>query len=169
MKTTQSGDLAPLGYVMAVPICYCKPGKSALVKKRIEDKNLKFKNIAFTIDRYIVSKSKVATDTFTADGTTTSFVVDELIHEEDIIVKEGTETVFVGQGVTADNNIKPTYLTADGTLRSADHELGITLSHNTTTKKTTITFTKEVPSDGTIIKVERANDKYLKFRDKGIQ
>ena len=169
MKTTQAGDLAPLGYVMAVPICYCKPGTAELVKKRIKDKALLFKNISFIIDRYVISKSKVATETFTADGTTTSFVVDELIHEEDIIVKEGTETVFVGQGVTADNNVKPTYLTADGTIRSADHELGITLSHNTTTKKTTITFTKEVPSDGTIIKVERANDKYLKFRDKGIQ
>ena len=169
MKTTQAGDLAPLGYVMAVPVCYCKPGTSALVKKRIEDKSLNFKNIAFTIDRYVVSTSKVATDTFTADGTTTSFVVDELIHEQDILVKEGTSTVFVGQGVTADNNIKPTYLTADGTLRSADHELGVTLTHDTTTKKTTITFTKEVPSAGTIIKVERSNDKYLKFRDKGIQ
>jgi hypothetical protein len=169
MKTTQAGDLAPLGYVMAVPLCYCKPGTSALVKKRIEDKALNFKNIAFTVDRYVVSKSKVATEKFTADGTTTSFVVDELLHEEDILVKEGTNTVFVGQGVTADNNIKPTYLTADGTLRSADHELGITLTHNTTTKKTTITFTKEVPSAGTIIKVERSNDKYLKFRDKGIQ
>ncbi len=168
MKTTQSGDLAPLGYVMAVPICYCKPGKSALVKKRIEDKNLKFKNIAFTVDRYIVSKSKVATDTFTGDGTTKSFVVDEILHEEDLLIKEGSNVVFVGQGVTADNNIKPTYLTADGTLRSADHELGITLSHNTTTRKTTITFTKEVPQAGTIIKVERSNDKYLKFRDKGI-
>jgi hypothetical protein len=169
MKTTQAGDLAPLGYVMAVPVCYCKPGTSGLVKKRIEDKSLNFNNIAFTIDRYVVSTSKVATDTFTADGTTTSFVVDELIHEEDILVKEGTSTVFVGQGVTADNNIKPTYLTADGTLRSADHELGITLTHNTTARKTTITFTKEVPSAGTIIKVERSNDKYLKFRDKGIQ
>ena len=168
MKTTQAGDLAPLGYVMAVPICYCKPGTSALVKKRIEDKNLKFKNISFIIDRYIVSKSKVATESFTGDGLTASFVVDELIHEEDILVKEGSDIVFVGQGVTADNNIKPTYLTADGTLRSADHELGITLSHNTSTKKTTITFTKEVPSDGTIIKVERSNDKYLKFRDKGL-
>ena len=168
MKTTQSGDLAPLGYVMAVPICYCKPGKSGLVKKRIEDKKLNFKNIKFTIDRYVVNKSKVATETFTGDGSTTSFVVDELIHEEDILVKEGSSTVFVGQGVTADNNIKPTYLTADGTLRSADHELGITLSHNTTTKKTTITFTKEVPQNGTLIKVERSNDKYLKFRDKGI-
>jgi hypothetical protein len=169
MKTTQAGDLAPLGYVTAVPICYCKPGTSALVKKRIEDKALNFKNIAFTIDRYVVSKSKVATDTFTADGTTDSFVVDELLHEEDVLIKEGTNTVFVGQGVTADNNIKPTYLTADGTLRSADHELGITLSHNTATKKTTITFTKETPQAGTIIKVERSNDKYLKFRDKGIQ
>ena len=168
MKTTQSGDLAPLGYVMAVPICYCKPGTSALVKKRIEDKVLNFKNIAFTIDRYVVSKSKVATDTFTADGSTTSFLVDELIHEEDILVKEGTNTVFVGKGVTADNNVKPTYLTADGTIRSTDHELGITLTHNTTTNKTTITFTKQVPTAGTIIKVERSNDKYLKFRDKGI-
>jgi hypothetical protein len=117
----------------------------------------------------VVSTSAAATDTFTADGTTTSFVVDEIIHEEDILVKEGTDTVFVGQGVTADNNISPTYLTADGTIRSADHELGITLSHNTTTMKTTITFTKLVPQAGTIIKVERANDKYLKFRDKGIQ
>ena len=168
MKTTQAGDLAPLGYVMAVPICYCKPGKSALIKKRIEDKNLEFKNIAFTIDRYVVSKSKVATETFTADGTTTSFVVDEILHEEDLLIKEGSNVVFIGQGVTADNNIKPTYLTADGTLRSADHEFGITLSHNTTTKKTTITFTKEVPQAGTLIKVERSNDKYLKFRDKGI-
>ena len=169
MKTTQSGDLAPLGYVMAVPICYCNPGTSELVKKRIKDKALEFKNIAFTIDRYVVSKSKVATDTFTADGITASFIVDELIHEQDISIKEGTNTVSVGQGVTADNNVKPTYLTADGTIRSADHELGITLSHNTTTKKTTITFTKQVPSVGTIIKVERSNDKYLKFRDKGIQ
>ena len=169
MKTTQAGDLAPLGYVTAVPICYCKPGTSALVKKRIDDKQLNFRNIAFTIDRYVVSKSKVATETFTADGTTKSFVVNELIHEEDILVMEGANTVFVGQGVTADNNIKPTYLTADGTLRSADHELGITLSHNTSTMQTTINFTKETPQAGTIIKVERSNDKYLKFRDKGIQ
>ncbi len=169
MKTTQSGDLAPLGYVKAVPICYCKPGTSGLVKKRIIDKALNFKNIAFTIDRYVVSTSKVATETFTGDGTTASFVVDEIIHEEDILVKEGASKVFVGQGVTADNNIKPTYLTADGTLRSADHELGITLTHDTTLMKTTITFTKEVPQLGTIIKVERSNDKYLKFRDKGIQ
>ena len=168
MKTTQEGGLAPLGYVMAVPVCYCKPGTSALVKKRIEDKALNFKNIAFTIDRYVVNKSIISPEEFTADGSTTTFQLNELVHEQDILILEGTQQVYVGSGVTADNNIKPTYLTADGTLRSADHELGITLTHDTTTKKTTITFTKEVPQAGTIIKVERGNDKYLKFRDKGI-
>ena len=169
MKTTQSGDLAPLGYVMAVPICYCKPGTSGLVKKRIEDKQLNFKNIAFTIDRYVVSKSKVATETFTADGSTTTFEVDELVHQEDILVKEGTATVLPGEGWTASGFAGHLNPTADTELRSADHEYGISLSYDSTTKKTTITFTKEVPSAGTIIKVERSNDKYLKFRDKGIQ
>ena len=168
MRTTQAGDLAPLGFILAVPICYCKPGTSALVKKRIEDKKLIFKNISFIVDRYTVSKSIVSPETFVGDGSTKAFVLNELVHEQDILVKEGTKVVFVGQGVTSDNVSLPTYLTADGTLRSTDHELGITLSHNTTTMKTTVTFTKETPADGTIIKVERANDKYLKFRNEGI-
>ena len=169
MKTTQAGDLAPLGYVTAVPICYCKPGTSALIKKRIEDKALNFKNIAFTIDRYVVSKSKVATETFTADGSTTTFEVDEIVHQEDILVKEGSEIVSPGEGWTASGFAGHLNPTADTELRSADHEYGISLTYNSTTNKTTITFTKEVPSAGTIIKVERSNDKYLKFRDKGIQ
>jgi hypothetical protein len=169
MKTTQAGDLAPLGYVAAVPICYCKPGTSALVKKRIEDKSLNFKNIAFTIDRYVVSKSKVATETFTADGTTASFIVDEIVHQEDILVKEGSEIVSPGEGWTASGFAGHLNPTADTELRSADHEYGISLTYDTTTNKTTITFTKEVPTAGTIIKVDRSNDKYLKFRDKGIQ
>lgn len=168
MKTTQAGDLAPLGYVMAVPVCYCKPGTSELIKKRIEDKALEFKNIAFTIDRYVVTKSIVSPEEFTADGSTTTFELDEIVHEQDILVLEGADRVFVGDGVTADNNIDPTWLTADNTLRSSDHEYGIELTHDTINKKTTITFTKEVPAAGTIIRVERSNDKYLKFRDKGI-
>jgi len=168
MKTTQVGGLAPLGYVMAVPICYCKPGTSALVKKRIEDKALNFRNIAFTIDRYQVSKSVVSPEQFTADGSTTTFQLNEIVHEQDIYVLEGTQQVYVGNGVTADNNIDPVWLTADNTLRSSDHEYGIELTHDTTNRKTTITFTKEVPQAGTIIKVERSNDKYLRFRDKGI-
>jgi len=169
MKTTQVGGLAPLGYVMAVPICYCKPGTAALIKKRIEDKALNFKNIAFTIDRYQVNKSVVSPEEFTADGSTTAFVVNELVHQEDILVKEGTQTVLAGEGWTASGFAGSLNPTADTELRSADHEYGITLSYDTTNNKTTITFTKEVPASGTIIRVERANDKYLRFRDKGIQ
>ena len=168
MRTTQAGALAPLGYVMAVPICYCKPGTSARLKKRIEDKNIEFKNIQFTMDRYAVSKSIVSPEVFTADGSTTAFTLNEIVHEQDILIKEGSNTVFVGSGVTADNNVSPSYLTVDGTMRSADHEFGATLTHDTTNKKTTINFTKEVPAEGTIIKVERSNDKYLAFRNKGI-
>jgi hypothetical protein len=165
MKTTQAGDLAPLGYVKAVPICYCQPGAAALIKKRIEDKSLNFKNIAFTIDRYQVSKSKVSPEEFTADGSTTTFELNEIVHEQDILVLEGTSQVYVGNGVTADNSIDPTWLTADNTLRSSDHEYGIELTHDTVNNKTTINFTKEVPNAGTIIRVERLNDKYLRFRD----
>ena len=168
MRTTQSDTLAPLGYVMAVPICYCKPGTSARLKKRIEDKKIEFKNIQFTIDRYAVSNSVVSPDVFTADGSTATFQLAEIVHEQDILVKEGSNIVFVGSGVTADNNVDPSYLTVDGTLRSADHEFGVTLTHDQTNKKTTITFTKEVPAEGTIIKVERSSDKYLAFRNKGI-
>jgi hypothetical protein len=168
MKTTQSGDKAPLGYVMAVPICYCKPGTVGLVKKRIQDKSLKFQNIFFTVDRYTVGNNKVSSNQFTGDGTSKSFELNEIVHEQDIKVLEGTHRVYAGKGVTADNNVIPSYLTVDGTLRSADHEFGVKLTHDTTNKKTTITFTKEAPSLNTIIKVERYNDKYLKFRDKGI-
>jgi len=168
MKTTQVDGLAPLGYVMAVPICFCRPGTSSLIKKRIQDKNLDFKNIKFTIDRYVVSNSVVSPEEFTADGSTTTFELNEIVHEQDIYVLEGTQQVYVGDGVTADNSIDPIWLTADNTLRSSDHEFGIELSHDTVNRKTTITFTKEVPTAGTIIRVERSNDKYLKFRDKGI-
>ena len=168
MKTTQAGDKAPLGFVMAVPICYCKPGTAGLVKKRIQDKALKFKNIAFTVDRYTVRNSKIASNQFTGDGTTKTFQLNEIVHEQDIKVLEGNQRVFAGKGVTADNNVIPSYLTVDGTLRSADHEFGIKLTHDIANKKTTMTFTKEAPALNTIIKVERLNDKYLKFRDKGI-
>ena len=84
---------------MAVPICYCKPGTSALVKKRIEDKALEFQEHIIHYRQICVSKSKVATEHSRQMDLQLQFVVDELIHEEDILVKEGTHTVFVGQGV----------------------------------------------------------------------
>jgi len=139
MKTQQAGSVGPLGYVKAVPILYCKPGTSAKLKKRIEDLNLNFKNIEFIIDRYTVTKSKVSPTTFTGDGSTMSFELDEIVHEEDILVKVGS------------------------TVQT--HDTDFHLTHNTETVKTTIVFELTAPSDGDVIRVDRTNDKYLRFKD----
>ena len=40
MRTTQTGDLAPLGFKPAIVLAYCKPGKAGLVKQRITDKKV---------------------------------------------------------------------------------------------------------------------------------
>ena len=177
MRTTQDTSGVPLGFVKAVPICYCKPGKSALIKKRITDRSLTFKNIHFIIDRYQISNSKIATSTFTGDGSTTNFDLGEIVHEQDILIKKQTTEsdgstiivvrAYVGDNVTADNNVSPDYLRADGTLRSADFENECTLSHDTTNVKSTLIFTN-APADGAIITVDRLADKYLVFRNKGI-
>ena len=81
-------------------------------------------------------------------------------------VRKNSAEVFVGDNITADNTSTPLYLLADSSIRSADFENEIALSHNTTNKKTTITFTN-APTDGTKIRVERQGDKYLIFRNKG--
>ena len=107
--------------------------------REIEDLNLNFKNIEFIIDRYTVVKSKVSPTTFTGDGSTMSFELDEIVHEEDILVKVGS-TVQV-------------------------HKTDFHLTHNTSTVKTTIVFKLTAPSNGDVIRVERTNDKYLRFKD----
>jgi len=99
------------------------------------------------------------------------------VHDQDILIQKQTtasdgstitvERVFVGSNVTADNNLSPTYLSADGTLRSADFENEVSLQHNVSTTKTTMNFTT-APADGVIITVDRLQDKYLAFRNKGI-
>ena len=139
MKTVQPDIKGPLGYVTAVPICYCKPGTSAQLKKRIEDLELDFKKIHFIIDRYIVSKSKITTASFEGDGSTLSYQLGEIVHEEDIVVKQ------------------------DGTASVLDTDFELT--HDVDNQITTVTFITSAPTDGTIITVERANDKYLKFKD----
>ena len=166
MRTAQTSDGVPLGYVMAVPICYCKPGKSALIKKRISDKSINFKNIQFTINKYQVGNSLVSPATFDGDGSTLIFELNEIVHDQDIKVRKNSVEVFVGDNITADNNISPTYIAADTTIRSADFENEISLSHDSDNGKTTITFTN-APTNGTKIRVERQGDKYLAFRNKG--
>lgn len=165
MRTAQDSSGVPLGYKMAIVLAYCKPGKSAFVRRRILDKNIDFKKIDFRIDRYVVNASKVDTGTITPDGSTTTFTLNEIVHEEDIKIRENSYVLRYGDQITADNDEDPDYLSADSLIRSADYEPEFSLTHDAVTKKTTINFTNAPPATAKIT-VERRGDKYLAFRRK---
>ena len=165
MRTAQDSSGVPLGYKMAIVLAYCKPGKSAFVRRRILDKNIDFKKIDFRIDRYVVNAAKVDTGTITPDGSTTTFTLNEIVHEEDIKIRENSYVLRYGDQITADNDEDPDYLSADSLIRSADYEPEFHLTHDAVTKKTTINFTNAPPSTAKIT-VERRGDKYLAFRRK---
>jgi hypothetical protein len=165
MRTSQDNSGVPLGYKMAIVLAYCKPGKSALVRKRILDKSINFKNIKFVIDRYRTNINLVDTGTITTDGSTTAFELNEIVHEEELRVRENSVVLRYGKQVRADNVLDPTELSADSLLRSADYEPQFQLSHNTSTLKTTLNFTN-APASTSKIRVERTGDKYLGFKKK---
>ena len=91
--------------------------------------------------------------------------LNEIVNEEEIKVRENAVVYSHGQQVRADNNLSPSYLSADSLLRSADYEPQFSLSHDTTNKKTTINFTN-APTATSKIRVERLGDKYLAFKKK---
>jgi hypothetical protein len=163
MRTSQDSSGVPLGYTMAVVLAYCKPGRSGLVKKRIQDKLIDFKLINLLIDRYTTNINLIDSGTITPDGSTTAFTLNEIVHEEEIRLRENATVLSYGRQVTADNSLIPAYLSADSLLRSADYEPQFSLSHNTSTSKTTINFTNP-PAATSKIRVERKGDKYLEFR-----
>jgi len=57
MRTAQNNSLTALGYVTAVPLCYCKPGTADSIALAIKNSGFDIKNINFEIDRYIVEGS----------------------------------------------------------------------------------------------------------------
>lgn len=169
MRTTQKGDLAPLGFVPAIVLAYCKPGQGNLVKQRITDKKLKFENIEYQIDRYQISNPmiKVSPNRFEGDGSSTAFELNEMIHEEEIKLTRNGSEIFV-QKVFKNLTADVADPTVDTTVRTGDFENEFFLTHNTTTQKTTINFTN-APSNGAKFVVSRqTGDKYLVFDRKGI-
>lgn len=55
MLTPQPGTTKILGYTLAVPICYCKPGQSARIMNKIKLLNFDFKTFDFEFDRYVIT------------------------------------------------------------------------------------------------------------------
>jgi hypothetical protein len=57
MRTRQTVGQGELGYIPAVPLCYCKPGESGTVLLNIKNSGFDFKDIDFEIDRYVIDST----------------------------------------------------------------------------------------------------------------
>jgi hypothetical protein len=155
----------PLGYKPAMVIAYCKPGRAQFVKGKILQKNIDFKDIDFKIERYVTDINLVDTPDIVTDGSTKQFTLNEIVHEEEIKIREDSNVLIYGDQITSDNSKDPVYLTADTLLRSVDYEPQFNLTHDGSTQKTTINFTN-APASTSKIRVERIGDKYLGFKKK---
>jgi Cadherin-like beta sandwich domain/YHYH protein/Putative Ig domain len=54
MRTVQDSSGIPLGRILCMPLCYCLPGNSQTIIRRIEAYGIDFKTINFDVDRLIV-------------------------------------------------------------------------------------------------------------------
>jgi hypothetical protein len=54
MRSIQSGSVQELGYVKAIPLCFCKVGRADDVVLNIKYSQFNFKQIDYQIDRYII-------------------------------------------------------------------------------------------------------------------
>ena len=50
----QSGNDVKLGYIPFIPLCYCLPGKSATIIRKISENGFKFNTINFELDRIVI-------------------------------------------------------------------------------------------------------------------
>jgi hypothetical protein len=57
MRTPQPGANQSLGYVLAVPLCYCKPGTAASILLALKNREFDFKHLDYEIDRYIIDST----------------------------------------------------------------------------------------------------------------
>jgi len=55
MRSIPTGSKAQLGYVLCVPICFCKPGTSAGIALNIKHSGFDFNTIDYTVDRFTIS------------------------------------------------------------------------------------------------------------------
>ena len=54
MRSFQDDTRQELGFVLALPLCYCLPGYAQEIVLNIKNSNFDFKNLDFTVDRYII-------------------------------------------------------------------------------------------------------------------
>lgn len=57
MRTIQDGSVQELGYVPAIPLCYCKPGTADTIIENIKYSGFDFQQLDYEIDRYIIDQT----------------------------------------------------------------------------------------------------------------
>lgn len=56
MRSIQEGSVQELGYIKAIPLCFCKVGRADDILLNIKFSNFDFSQIDYTIDRYIIDQ-----------------------------------------------------------------------------------------------------------------
>ena len=58
MRSSQEDSITELGFVNAIPLCYCKPGTAKIIANTIDFYNINFKQYELDIDRYVIDNSE---------------------------------------------------------------------------------------------------------------
>ena len=58
MRSSQEDAVGEIGFVNAIPLCYCKPGKGKIIQNRIKAKNINFNQFELDIDRYLIDSTE---------------------------------------------------------------------------------------------------------------
>ena len=58
MRSSQTDSVTELGFVNAIPLCYCKPGTANIIANTIDFYNIDFKQYELDIDRYLIDNAE---------------------------------------------------------------------------------------------------------------
>ena len=58
MRTSQEDTITELGFVNAIPLCYCKTGTAKIIANTIDFYNIDFRQYELDIDRYVIDNSE---------------------------------------------------------------------------------------------------------------
>jgi len=58
MRSSQGKTLTNLGFVNAIPLCYCKPGTSLIIANNVKKSNYNLTNTYINIDRFLIDSTE---------------------------------------------------------------------------------------------------------------
>lgn len=62
MRTSQEDSIQELGYTLALPLCYCKPGTSEIIKAAINFSEFDYRKFELDIDRFLIDSTEGISD-----------------------------------------------------------------------------------------------------------